>query len=61
MLTIELLMDTVKILGNKAHVFKGGWKQGRELGRAGVGGKGRKQYLNNNKKMLKKKAHVLRK
>ena len=29
---------------------KGGWKWGREVGRARVGGKGRKLYLNNNKK-----------
>ena len=38
---------------------KWGWKQGREVGRAGVvrrgGGKGRKLYLNNNLKKGKKK------
>ena len=38
---------------------KGGWKQGREVGRAGVvgrgGGEGRKLYLNKNKKILNKK------
>ena len=36
---------------------KEGWNQGREVGIAGVGGdvggKGRKLYLNNNKKFLK--------
>ena len=42
----------------------GGWKQEKELGRAGVveraGGKGRKLYLNNNLKMLKKKKKKFR-
>ena len=36
---------------------KGGQKQGKEVGKVGMvgrgGGKGRKLYLNNNKKMLK--------
>ena len=38
---------------------KGEWKQGKEVGRAGVvakdGGKGRKLYLNNSKKKVKKR------
>ena len=38
------------------------WKQGLEVGRAGVvvmgTGKGRKLYLNNNKKMFKKEDSV---
>ena len=36
-------------------ITRGRWKQGREVGRAGVvEGKGRKLYLNNNKKKVKK-------
>ena len=38
-------------------ITREGWKQGREVGRAGwwggVGGKGRKLYLNSNKKCKK--------
>ena len=41
---------------------KGEWKQGREVGRAGVVGRsgreGRKLYLNNNKKNLKKEREI---
>ena len=37
-------------------ITRAGWKQGREVGElgwwGGVGGKGRKLYLNNNKQML---------
>ena len=39
---------------------KGGWKWGREVGRARVGGKGRKLYLNNNKKKEQMKRACLK-
>ena len=42
---------------------KGEWKQGKEVGKAGVvakdGGKGRKLYLNNSKKSLKKEIVII--
>ena len=42
--------------------WESGWKQGREVGRAGfwavVGGKGRKLCLNNNKKNFLKEHRV---
>ena len=43
-------------------ITREGWKRGREVGRAGwwggVGGKGRKLYLNNNLKILKKNEKI---
>ena len=45
---------------NKGHMDKNkgdGWKEGRDMGKPGVGGKGRKLYLikNKNQKYLIKK------